>query len=157
MKSNRSITIISLNTNLVARSWIPLPDRTTRDRLDRLIKHGSEDLPMPPGCFATLSLAHGCAQLLISRRGRQLLTAGLAWGNHDSADLWRWLLDFREARCCQQRNSKDTRMLPPPPCPWLATLYRPAVARLRLHEATALVVYQRHLIAHLSRQAARPV
>ena len=106
MKSNHSITIISLNTNLVARSWIPLPDRTTRDHLDRLIKHGSEDLPMLPGYFATLSLAHGCAQLLISRRGRQLLTAGLAWANHDSADLWRCLLDFREARCCQQRNSK---------------------------------------------------
>jgi len=151
MKPSHSTTIISLSTNTVARSAITLPDQATKDHVTRLLRHGSDDMPMVPGYFVTLSLARGCAQLLVSKHGNHLLTAGMAWAdaNSDSADMWAWLLDFRAATSCQRLCARDTSMRSQPPYPWLATLYGPAVTRLPMHEATALVVYQRFLIADL--------
>jgi hypothetical protein len=158
MKPSRPTTIISLNTNLVARSWLSLPDRTTRNHIHGLIKQGSQDMPMLPDYFISVSLARGCAQLPVTKRRKEILTAGLAWadGDSDAAGLWIWLQDYRDARCSQRLISGSTRLAPEPPCPWLATLYRPSVARLPLFEATALVVYQRHLMAHLSCRAPKP-
>ena len=42
-----------------------------------------------------------------------------------------------------------------PRVPWLATLYGPLVEGLQIFEATAIVVYQRNVMAHLSRRAPR--
>ncbi len=157
MKPNPT-TIISLNTRLVSSSSLPPPDRITRHHIDRLIKQGCAAMPRLTGYYATLALGKGCAQLVMSKSGRELLTAGLAWANHDSdsAALWTWLLDFRAATLPPQTKLPEIRTIAPPSSPWLATLYRPAVSRLPLFEATALVVFQRDLIAHLSRHASRP-
>jgi hypothetical protein len=151
-------TIISLNTRWVARSLLPVPDWSTRHHVDRLVKQGSAPVPLLAGYFATLGLAKGCAQLLVSRNGKELLTAGLAWGHHDanSAALWQWLLDLRAAMLDQGLGSLETRPGPQPRTPWLTTFYGPLVENLPLFEATAIVVYQRNLMAHLSRQTPQP-
>lgn len=150
------ITVLSLNTRWVARCPVRLPDPLVHADLRRLLRRRSGEVPGLFGFKATITLSEASAKIRVSLRRREMFISGIAWAENDwAAELWSSLLALSWAVF----PSEEPRWVPPPPLPWMVTLYSRHFERLQLAEGVALAVFQRSLASvllcrHLPRKEA---
>jgi hypothetical protein len=110
-------------------------------------------LPGLPGFACSASEAAGCAQFILTHRGAEIVTGGVAWGAGESDTLWRWLGDYYDHLGRWVPGGGKSCPHTPPTVPWLGVVLHLNLALVPCEQAKELMAIERDLALALIRRS----
>ena len=118
-----------------------------------LLEQRISELPGLPGFAFSASEGTGCAQFILTHRGAEIVTGGVAWGAGESDTLWRWLGDYYDHLGRWVPGGGKSCPHTPPTVPWLGVVLHLNLALVPCEQAKKLMAIERDLALALIRRS----